>query len=192
MGFLDNFRRKETPTITKEVKMEDTNSTVSKKETPVYQSFGSPLVKIGKGDLTKPFINGTNIYNSTFVYFGADNRFPQLIDQMYYQSPLHSSIIDFQVNACIGGGFRIDTIGKKTGVQTVNEMTFLKKIKAPKLLRAISLDLKMHRRIHLFVTKKDNDVVKIERIPPAKVAIIGIPSNMASHTLLGLLSICDG
>ena len=29
-------------------------------------------------------------------------------------------------------------------------------------------------------------------VPPAKVAITGMPTNIASQTLLGLFSICDG
>lgn len=150
----------------KEVKM---SSQSTKKEDYKYQSYGSPLVKIGKGDLTKPYINSIGVGNKDFVYFGMDNRFPMLIDQMYYQSPLHSSIIDFQVNASIGGGGKITTSIKKTAVESVDELTFLKKIKEPKLLRGIALDLKMHKRVHLKVTKMNMEVIKVERISPAKV-----------------------
>lgn len=134
-----------------------------------YQTYSSTLKAIGDGDLTKPQINTMNTSDSVFVRFGIDNLFPQLIDQMYYQSPLHSSIIDFQVNAAIGGGFDITTVAQKSPTDKVEELTFLKKIKAPKLLRGIALDIKMHRRFHLKVTKKGNEVLKIERLHPAKV-----------------------
>lgn len=172
MGIFNFGRKKEvkmSQPITvpiKEVKM--TNES-NKKEDYKYQSYGSPLVKIGKGDLTKPYINSIGVGNKDFVYFGMDNRFPMLIDQMYYQSPLHSSIIDFQVNASIGGGGKITTSIKKTAVESVDELTFLKKIKEPKLLRGIALDLKMHKRVHLKVTKMNMEVIKVERISPAKV-----------------------
>lgn len=132
-------------------------------------AFGSPLVKIGKGDLTKPYINSSGVGSDTYIHFGSDNRFPQLIDQMYYQSPLHSSIIDFQINSSIGGGFHIESFTNKTGTMIVEEKAFLKKIKAPKLLKGIALDLKMHKRVHLLVYKANQKVVKIERIHPAKV-----------------------
>ena len=134
-----------------------------------HQAYGSALHKIGNGDLTKPYINSNSVGSAMYIRFGYDNMFPQLIDQMYYQSPLHSSIIDFQINASIGGSFEIHSSKVKTGSDKVDELTFLKKIKAPKLLRGIALDLKMHRRIHLLVYKKDNDVIKIQRVIPSKV-----------------------
>jgi len=135
----------------------------------VSQAFGTPLMKIGKGDLTKPFINSYNYANSIFVRFGEDNLFPQLIDQMYYQSPLHSSIIDFQVNAAIGGGFEIELPIEKSPEQIVNELTFLKTIRANKLIKGIARDIKMHKRVHFKVTKKGDTILKLERIMPSKV-----------------------
>ena len=135
-----------------------------------YQTYSSPLHKIGEGDLTKPYIN-TNILNSNnYVPFGDDNLFPQLIDQMYYQSSIHASIIDFQVNSAIGGGYEIiSPLLKKSGEDKVNEFEFFRKIKIDQILKGISLDLKMHKRCHFKVTKKGNDIIKFERVLPAKV-----------------------
>jgi hypothetical protein len=87
-----------------------------------HQAYGSSLGEIGEGDLTKPYISSYTVGSAMFIRFGRDNLFPQLIDQMYYQSPLHSSIIDFQINAAIGGGFNINTPIKKTGEDRVNEL----------------------------------------------------------------------
>lgn len=134
-----------------------------------HQAYGSPLVDLGEGDFTKPYINSSSVGSSTFIRFGRDNRFPQLIDQMYYHSPLHASIVDFQINAAIGGGFDIKTAVKKTGEERVAELTFLKKIKAPKMVRSIALDLKMHKRFHLMVKKQGADILSVTRILPAKV-----------------------
>lgn len=134
-----------------------------------YQTYSSVLREIGEGDLTKPYINTSLSGASQYVRFGLDNLFPQLIDQMYYQSPLHSSIIDFQVNAAVGGGFDITSHTKKSGEDRVKELTFLRKIKAKKLTKGIALDLKMHNRCHFKVTKKGNDIIKFERVAPSKV-----------------------
>lgn len=134
-----------------------------------HQQFGSPLVKIGKNDITKPYIDSSYVGKDTYVRFGLDNNYPQLIDQMYYQSPLHSAIIDFQINATIGGGWEI--IGDKDGKDKVNEYIFTKKHKIDKILRAVALDLKMHRRSHYLVYKNKETGVpyKFERIIPSKV-----------------------
>lgn len=133
-----------------------------------HQQFGSPLVKIGKNDITKPYIDSSYVGKDTYVRFGLDNNYPQLIDQMYYQSPLHSSIIDFQINAAIGGGWEI--LGNKDGKAKVDEYVFTKKHKLDKILRAVALDLKMHRRSHILICRnKEGVVYKFERIIPSKV-----------------------
>lgn len=134
-----------------------------------YQTYGSTLKEIGEGDLTKPYINSSLGGSSQYVRFGIDNLFPQLIDQMYFQSPLHSSIVDFQINATIGGGFEIVLPTTLRGSDKVDQLTFFRKIKAKKLIRGIALDLKTHRRVHFKVTKKGNEIVKFERVMPSKV-----------------------
>ena len=154
----------------KKAKMTENQSDLNN-ATVVYkhQQFGSPLVKIGKGDITKPYIDSSYVGKDTYVRFGLDNNYPQLIDQMYYQSPLHSTIIDFQINAAIGGKWKI--IGNKTGKEKVDEYVFIKKHKIDKLLRAVALDIKMHRRSHILIYKnKDTGIpYKFERIIPSKV-----------------------
>lgn len=140
-----------------------------KKEVNRYQAYSSPLHKIRTGDLTKPYIN-TNIINvNNYVPFGDDNLFPQLIDQMYYQSSIHASIIDFQVNSALGGGYEILSNLPKGAEDRVNELTFFRKVKMDNLLRGIATDIKMHKRCHFKVTKKGNDIIKFERVIPSKV-----------------------
>jgi hypothetical protein len=133
-----------------------------------HQQFGTPLVKIGKNDITKPYIDSSYVGEDIYVRFGLDNLYPQLIDQMYYQSPLHSSIINFQVNASIGGGFEIE--GDLNGKEKVNAITFIKKNKLKKLLRAIAKDIKMHGRSHFLIYKNETGkAIKFERVIPSKV-----------------------
>lgn len=134
-----------------------------------YQSYSSPLVKISKGDLTKPYINTSGVGNDNYIRFGFDNLFPQLIDQMYFQSPLHSSIIDFQVQSALRGGYEIEFPMKKTGKDKVMELEFYRKVKIDKLLKGVAMDLKMHKRVHFKITKLKNDILKIERVLPSKV-----------------------
>ena len=135
----------------------------------VVQTFSTPLGKIGKGDITKPYINAPYIGNEGYVWFGMDNLYPQLIDQMYYQSPLHASIINYKVNASIGGGFQIIN-GAISGIDKVEEYRFLKKNKINEVLRGITYDIIMHGRTHLVIHKDDKGKpVKFERTLPQKV-----------------------
>ena len=133
-----------------------------------YSAFGVPIVKIGKEDITKPLIN-TGYYIKDYVKFGADNLFPSILDNLYWQSPLHSGIIDYQINTTIGGGFEINMKGK-TPADKVREKTWVKQVKLRKLIKGIAMDLKIHARVHILVHKNNNgDITKIERLLPASV-----------------------
>ncbi len=70
------------------------------------QAFNTPFLKVGKGNLSLPFVQSR--WSSTgVIYFGQDNLFPQLLNQMYFTSPLHGSIVDFTTNAVMGGGIDV-------------------------------------------------------------------------------------
>jgi hypothetical protein len=139
----------------------------------IRQEFGVPIVSIGSGDITKPYIDSNYSSGSSYSRIGQDNLYPSLIDQMYYQSPLHGSLIDFQINAAIGGGYEI-TGKDKSGKELVEELTFIKQIKLNKLIRMIALDIKMHGRFHYKVFKDSTGkVIKGERIMPSKVRYNG-------------------
>lgn len=153
----------------KSKKVNLSNNNKPKDVTIKWQAYGSPLVKIGGGDVTKPYINSSGTSDVNYVPFGWDNLYPQLIDQMYYQSPLHSSIIDFQVQSAVGGGYDIIRPTTKTGGDKVDELSFYKQVKIKKLLKGIAFDLKMHKRVHFKITKHKGQIIKIERVQPSKV-----------------------
>ncbi len=73
-----------------------------------YQSFSTPFLPVGRGNLTLPYINGRYVQES-WVRFGEGNLYPEMLNQMYYSSPLHGAIVDFKTNAVIGGGFNLTT-----------------------------------------------------------------------------------
>lgn len=67
-------------------------------------ALSTPFMQIGEGNLSLPYINPRS-RRLNAVAFGADNLFPQLINQMKLSSPLHGSIIDYKVRATVGGGY---------------------------------------------------------------------------------------
>lgn len=139
-----------------------------KKAKEVVTSEFNGSVNLGRklvGDLTKP-----NIYrgysNDNFVSFGDDNLFPNTIDQMYYTSPLHASIIDFQVNSAIGGGY---TLEGETTADKLAIKKFERIFRINKLIKAIAIDYKMHKRFHLLITVEGGNIVKTRRLLPNQV-----------------------
>lgn len=134
------------------------------------QTFSTPFGKIGKGDITKPYISNYYKGSNGYIMFGSDNLFPQIIDQMAYTSPLNGSIIMFKKNSICGGGFEIIN-GDESGKGKVEQHTFLIKNKIKKLWKEITLDMVMHNRAHILVKKNNHKITSIKRVHPAKVRL---------------------
>jgi len=148
-----NFKKKQTTTVV-------TND-------PLYSQFSTPFGKIGEGNLSLPFVRGYG--SERFIRFGNDNLFPQIVNQMYFQSALNGSIINYKANATIGGGYEI-TSNDTTAVQKVKEYTFIKKNKFNKLMRQLTKDLIMHGRVCVIIDPTTKDI-SIKRVGPEKVRV---------------------
>ena len=131
-------------------------------------SFSTPFFKIGKGDLGKPFIS-TWYTISGIVQFGNDNLYPQILDQLYYTSPMHSGCLEFISRAAIGGGYEYN-IPAKNGVEQVDLYTFEKKNKFKKIFRYLPIDFLIHKRV-CFLIKKDatGKFVSMTKLNPATI-----------------------
>lgn len=145
---------------------------------PLYSTFSSPFGKVGTGNLSLPYVRGYG--SEMYVRFGNDNLYPQLINQMFYQSPLNGSIINFKTNATIGGGYEL-ICADESAAQKVKEYSFIKKNKFNKLVRQMTSDLIMHGRIAFIIDPTGKDIT-IKRVGPEKVR------NNSSKTIY---TICD-
>ncbi len=145
-------------------KSEKITETIS--PSPLMSEFSTPFGKIGDGNLSMPYVSayGTERY----IRFGIDNLYPQIINQIYFMSPLNGAIINFKSNAVIGGGFTLSSPADQSAIQKVKEYTFIKKNKFKKVMRQATKDLIMHGRVCVIVDPTGTDV-KLERIGPEKV-----------------------
>jgi hypothetical protein len=135
-----------------------------------YQSFSTPFLPVGKGNLTLPYVNGRYSTNM-WVRFGNDNLYPELLNQMYYASPLHGAICDYKTNAVIGGGFALAT-DKLTTPEKLELYMFERKIKIKQTVKAVTKQLIVHNRIYFKLCFDNNKkLIKIENISPEKVRI---------------------
>lgn len=129
------------------------------------QAFSTPFLKIGKGNLALPYIQ-SNISNGSIVYFGEENLFPQILNQMYYTSPIHGAIIDFIVKATIGGGYSVK--GLNTAAEKVDFEVFKRKVKLPKLIKQFERDHQIHGRTHAIMTFSDSGKwLTMKRVDPS-------------------------
>jgi len=135
-----------------------------------YQSFSTPFLPVGRGNLTLPYVNGRYSTNM-WVRFGTDNLYPQMLNQMYYSSPLHGAIVDFKTNAVIGGGFNLTT-DKLTPQEKLEMFTFEKKANLKHTVKAVTKQLIIHNRVYfkLYFGEKKK-LIRIENVSPDKVRV---------------------
>ena len=135
-----------------------------------YQSFSTPFLPVGRGNLTLPYVNGRYVQES-WVRFGEGNLYPELLNQIYYSSPLHGAIVDFKTNAVIGGGYNIVT-DKLTPQEKLEMYAFEKKIHMTQVVKAVTKQLIIHNRIYFKLHfDEKRKLIKIENISPEKVRI---------------------
>lgn len=132
-----------------------------------YQAFSTPFQKLPVGNLSLPFI-WDRYETRGYVPFGQDNLYPQYLNQVYYSSPLHGSIVNFKVNASVGGGFEVDT-SKLTAKEKVDFYTFERKLNLNKLVKSLTKEYIVHERVYFCVTLKGGKAVKIESVSADKV-----------------------
>lgn len=149
-----NFNKKQTTVVTTQ-------------DGPLYSQFSTPFGKIGEGNLSLPYVRGYG--SERYVRFGNDNLFPQIVNQMYFNSALNGSIINYKANATIGGGYEIIS-NDTSAIQKVKEYTFIKKNKFSKLMRQLTKDLIMHGRVCVIIDPTMKDI-SIKRVGPEKVRV---------------------
>lgn len=132
-------------------------------------SFSTPFLKITKGsNLGAPYINPQYTISGA-VQFGSDNLYPQILDQMYYTSPIHSDCINFIVQAAIGGGYEW-CVEPKTGKEKVDLYTFERINRFKKMFRHLPVDFVIHKRVCVLIKKDANGKFKsMKRLHPSTI-----------------------
>jgi hypothetical protein len=135
-----------------------------------YQSFSTPFGRVGDANLSLPYVNG-RYQVAGYIPFGQDNMFPELLNQLYYTSPLHGAIVDFKTNSVVGGGYTLKSEGM-TNEDKLKLYTFEKKIKLGKVERVIAQQLTVHHRVYFKLCyNAKRELYKIYNVSPEKVRI---------------------
>jgi hypothetical protein len=135
-----------------------------------YQIYSTPFYKVGEGNLSLPYVSN-RIETMGIVRFGTDNLYPQLLNQMYYTSPLHGSIINFKARSAIGGGYEIVRDGL-TAIENVNLYKFEKTNKLHRMIDVLCKDMLLHNRAYFLIHHDEKQrPVNVERVAPEKVRV---------------------
>ena len=133
-----------------------------------YQSFSTPFLNIGHGNLSLPYVNGRH-QTTGHIPFGQGNLFPSVLNQLVYSSPLHGSIVDYKTNAVIGGGIELRAT-TTTAKELLDLYTFEKKSRLKKTVRITTEQLIVHNRVYFELYFDERmKLTRIENISPEKV-----------------------
>jgi hypothetical protein len=152
MGIFDKIFKKDTP----------------KDEGTKDMSFSTPFYKIGKGNLSMPFVSPWQFTGPGYIRFGADNMYPQLLNQLSLTTPLHGAIINFTNNAIVGGGWEW-RIPPNTGKEKVDLLTYERVNKLKELVRLISRDILIHNRVTIIMCRQENGTYTMKRLDPSTI-----------------------
>jgi len=101
---LFNFKNN-TKVELEEVKKELTTaktqlSSLENKKTNLLRSISTDNM-----DLSKPFIDDQFSRGVNWAYFGESNLYPQILNELYLSSPMHSACVDFKTWSIVGDGY---------------------------------------------------------------------------------------
>jgi hypothetical protein len=142
-----------------------------KAETPqVVDAFDNKrysFAKSGKYDYNTPI---QEVVLDDYVAFGQDNLYPNHLNELFYSSPFHSSIINFKVLNLIGGGISYNFDKITTETQKVEATQMILKFD-DLFLQQLGYDYIVHSRIchKIYWNEEHTKIIGIERIDPAWV-----------------------
>lgn len=105
----------------------------------------------------------------SMAVFGEDNLYPNLIEQTLQMSPVHNACYQFINGSVIGGGYEFINYNELPIKDRTEIKTFESRNKLKKLVKMITKDYLIHRRINLLVIKDNKGVITFERINPSRV-----------------------
>jgi len=129
-----------------------------------------------KTDYTKPF--QTNYRNSNGFYFGADNAYPDDLNNLYNSSPLHSRSIQLKKLLTVGEGFDVDGKDKLDGESKIKLNQLLNQFE--NMYDNLAFDYFLHSRVYIQITWNSNNtkIIKLERIAPEKIRVAEVDNRM--------------
>ena len=139
-------------------------------ETYQHEKFYSVNRETSRTDYDFSIPAVTELINSNYIYFGLDNQYPNLLNNLYYSSPFHASIVNFKSFNLIGGGYNIQPNPGVTEADLI-AMKQMEYFFNSNVLNQITSDLLIHNRICIKVTwnVEHTKIIRIDRIEPSKI-----------------------
>ena len=119
-------------------------------------------------DYNQPLI--TEVFNNDYIYFGDDNFYTNILNELFYASQFHSYIINFKQLNLVGGGYDMTFNAGITEKQKI-EANQIKYIFNDNFINQMGMDFLIHGRItwRVYWNEEHTKVINVERVEPAWV-----------------------
>jgi len=120
-------------------------------------------------DLSQPFIGDELRAGTNWVYFGGNNLYPNILNQLYLSSPMHSSCVDFKTWSVIGEGYEWEGYDKMDGLEKIKVKTFERTNKFKDSFRKLTRDYIKHGRSIVLLHFNGEDYDKFKVVDPSEI-----------------------
>jgi hypothetical protein len=136
-------------------------------------------------DLSQPFVDDYYSRGFNFVFFGEDNLYPQILNQLYISSPMHQACCNFKKYSLVGNGYEWEgydalAVAEKIKIKQFESMSGL-----PKGAAKIALNWIKHGRVIALVhySKEYKKYTHFKLVDPENIrnAHLGLFSDNPSH-----------
>jgi len=120
-------------------------------------------------DLSQPFIGDELRSGTNWVYFGGNNLYPNILNQLYLSSPMHSACVDFKTWSVIGEGYEWKGYDKMDSLEKIKVKTFERTNKFKDSFRKLTRDYIKHGRSIVLLHFNGEDYDKFKVVDPSEI-----------------------
>jgi hypothetical protein len=125
------------------------NKTVQQEPTPKNENInfeGFRTINTEGLDLSQPFVDDYYNRGFNFVFFGEENNYPQILNQLYISSPMHQACCNFKKYSAIGNGYEWENYLTLSVAEKIALKQFETQNSFKKSMRKLTLDYIKHGR----------------------------------------------
>lgn len=162
MGFFNFGSKKQT-----EVKLDNQSFSNENENSKEYSFLAN--IPVGDRDLSKPYINDSQQGANGMVRFGIDNLYPELINNLYLTSAIHSSCINYKTNSIIGAGYNLVDYNSSSIKDKREFKKFKIKNNFDNVLEIITKNYIKHGRSPILIRFKEGYPISFRVLDPSNV-----------------------
>lgn len=164
---MNRFKFWEKP---KKIELENTNTHNDyRNENRNIQLFSG--INTQDQDLSKPYVDDLNSSGSNFARFGEDNLYPNILNELFISSVMHSACVNFKTWSIMGDGYQLNGYDDLSVDKKIDMKFFERKSKFKSSIKRLTKDWIKHGRsiVILHYNKEIKKYDYFKAVDPANI-----------------------